>query len=124
MAVTTLETRVGKIHVVRPDDNPDLVYLRAEVGSAAELAAPAHFLRAALAGNRFGLQTGGGTLSLGPDETPVIYLTLRTTAEVADDPAALEAELQGFAATLHLWRERFDLEAKMPVAEEEEHERA
>ena len=45
MAVETLQTRVGQIHVIRPDDDPETVYLRA-----------------ALAGNRFGLGTNGAVL--------------------------------------------------------------
>ena len=116
MAVETLQTRVGQIHVIRPDDDPETVYLRAEVGSAAELANPAHYLRAALAGNRFGLGTiieitGGGA-----------DLTQRTTADVADSPESLEAALQPFAAALFRWRERLGLEGKKPAEAAEEGE--
>ena len=115
MAVETLQTRVGEIHVIRPDDDPETVYLRAEVGSAAELANPAHYLRAALAGNRFGLGTNGAVLSLGDDEKATVYLTQRMTADIAATPEALEAALQPFAAALVRWRERLELEAKTPV---------
>ena len=122
MAVETLQTRVGQIHVIRPDDDPETVYLRAEVGSAAELANPAHYLRAALAGNRFGLGTNGAVLSLGEDEAATIYLTQRTTADVADSPESLEAALQPFAAALCRWRERLGLEGKKPAEAAEEGE--
>ena len=122
MAVETLQTRVGQIHVIRPDDDPETVYLRAEVGSAAELANPAHYLRAALAGNRFGLGTNGAVLSLGEDEAATIYLTQRTTADVADSPESLEAALQPFAAALFRWRERLGLEGKKPDEAAEEGE--
>ena len=122
MAVETLQTRVGQIHVIRPDDDPETVYLRAEVGSAAELANPAHYLRAALAGNRFGLGTNGAVLSLGEDEAATIYLTQRTTAAVADSPESLEAALQPVAAALFRWRERLGLEGKKPAEAAEEGE--
>ena len=122
MAVETLQTRVGEIHVIRPDDDPETVYLRAEVGSAAGLADPAHYLRAAFAGNRFGLGTNGAVLSLGDDEDGTVYLTQRTTADVADSPDMLEAALQPFAAALLRWRERLDLEAKKPADAAEEGE--
>jgi len=122
MAIETLQTRVGEIHVIRPDDDPDTVFLRAEVGSAAALATPAHFLRAALAGNRFGLGTNGAVLSLGDDEAATVYLTQRTTADVAGSPDMLEAALQPFAAALLRWRGRLDLEAKKTAEAAEEGE--
>ena len=105
MAVETLQTRVGQIHVIRPDDDPETVYLRA-----------------ALAGNRFGLGTNGAVLSLGEDEAATIYLTQRTTADVADSPESLEAALQPFAAALFRWRERLGLEGKKPAEAAEEGE--
>ena len=115
MAVETLQTRVGEIHVIRPDDDPETVYLRATVGPVAGLSNPAHYLRAALAGNRFGLGTNGAVLSLGDDEKATVYLTQRTTADVAASPDRLEAALQPFAAALFRWRERLELEAKNPA---------
>ena len=50
MAVESLETRVGTIYVVRPDDDAQNAYVQAEVGTVAGLRNPAHDLRAALAG--------------------------------------------------------------------------
>lgn len=122
MAVETLETRVGEIRVIRPDDDPETAYLRAEVGSVDRLADPAHYLRAALAGNRFGLGTNGAVLSLGDDENPTVYLTQRIPAEVAEAPEALDAALRPFAAALFRWRERLGLEGTVPADAAEEGE--
>lgn len=115
MAVETLDTRVGTIFVIRPEDDAETVYLRAEVGTVAELRNPAHYLRAAMAGNRFGLGTNGAVLSLGEDEAGTVYLTQRrAAADVADD-ATREAALQPFAAALESWRNRLALEGRKPV---------
>ena len=122
MAVETLQTRVGEIHVIRPDDDPETVYLRAAVGPVAGLADPAHYLRAALAGNRFGLGTNGAVLSLGDDADGTVYLTQRTSAEVSASPETLEAALQPFAAALVRWRERLDLEERNPAEAADEGE--
>ena len=61
-------------------------------------------------------------LSLGEDEAATIYLTQRTTADVADSPESLEAALQPFAAALFRWRERLGLEGKKPAEAAEEGE--
>lgn len=118
MAVEKIQTRVGEIAVVRPDDDAETVYLRAAVGTVADRLQPARFLADALEGNRFGLGTDGATLSLGSDETTV-YLTLRLEADAVSEPAGLEAALQAFADVLTRWQDRLALYGREPAEEEE-----
>ncbi len=114
MAIENIQTRVGEIALIRPDDDTEVAYLRATVGTIGNLRDPAHFLREAFAGNRFGLQTNGATLSLGSDAAGTVYLTLRTEVASIDSPESLDTVLQLFTSALIRWRERLDLEGELP----------
>ncbi len=102
--IVPLETRAGRIFFILPEEDPETVLCRAAVGPIAGTAHPAHFLRAALAANRFWTATRGATLSLGADD--VLYLTARydDAAFAAED--ALGNAVESFTDVLLAWRER------------------
>ncbi len=118
MAVEELQTRVGPIYLIRSEDAFRIAYVRGAVGTIGNLRDPAHFLREALAGNRFRLETNGATLSLGSDEEGTIHLTQCVPMEWVNDSALLEVTLQPFCAALVRWRERLALEARLPDEQE------
>ena len=116
MAIEKMETRVGPVFIIRPDDDTTSAYLRGKVGSLASVTRPAEFLRAAMAGNRFGLATDGATLSL-EDDAETVNLTLRLDAAYLSDEAGTTRAVDRFASVLRVWQER--LSTYIPEAAEE-----
>ena len=134
MRIEKIMTNAGEIAAVRPETGEDgEAYLRAEIGTLAGLSEKSTFVYSALKGNFFYRDTDGAVISI-DEKGERAYLTERVDDAVlgngaaagndavlgndaAAGNAAREAVVNGFAATLRLWRERLE-SGKIPAGTE------
>lgn len=96
-------TPSGEVSFVVPENDPETVVARAEVGSLEGVADPEAFLRDMMAANRFWTGTNGAVLSLGDGDK--VYLTARYEDDLFVDEEALGNVIGALAGTLKDWRE-------------------
>ena len=96
-------TPSGEVSFVVPENDPETVVARAEVGSLEGVADPDAFLRDMMAANRFWTGTNGAVLSLGDGDK--VYLTARYEDDLFVDEEALGNVIGALAGTLKEWRE-------------------